>query len=102
MRSYLRSRNNYEVASIICSLGIILYPIIGDYVFHLFPQGGFSAISHTIFLATIPGILALVGRSISCGILALVAAFSPVLLFWLSHYVAMFLYLISFGNIKPV
>ena len=102
MRKLPRTRNKYEVASLWCSIAIVLFPFIGYSVFHLFPKGSFSAIALTIPLGIIPGVLAWLGRSLRCGILAFFAAFSPVFLLWISYYVFMILYIVSGGRIKPV
>ena len=102
MQKLPRPRNNYEAASLWCSVAIVIFPFVGDSVFHLFPKGTLSAITWTIPLGIIPGVLAWLGRSLRCGILAFFAAFSPVFLLWISYYVFMILYIVSGGKIKPV
>ena len=102
MRKLPSPRNKYETASFLCSVAIVIFPFIGDSVFHLFPKGSFSAIALTIPLGIVPGVLAWLGRSPRCGILAFFAAFSPVFLLWISYYVFMILYIVSGGKIKPV
>ena len=102
MQKFPRFKNKYEVASFLCSIAIVLFPFIGESVFHIFPQSNFSAISLTIPLGIIPGVLAWLGRSLRCGILAFFAAFSPVFLLWISYYVFMILYIVSGGRVKPV
>ena len=102
MRELPRPRNKYETASFLCSVAIVIFPLVGDSLFHLFPKGSLSAITWTIPLGIIPGVLAWLGRSLRCGILAFFAAFSPVFLLWVSYYVFMILYIVSAGRIKPV
>ena len=93
MQKLPRPRNNYEAASLWCSVAIVIFPFVGDSVFHLFPKGTLSAIALTIPLGIVPGVLAWLGRS---------PAFSPVFLLWISYYVFMILYIVSGGKIKPV
>lgn len=102
MQKSPRPRNKYEAASLWCSVAIVIFPFVGDSVFHLFPKGSLSAITWTIPLGIVPGVLAWLGRSPRCGILAFFAAFSPVFLLWISYYVFMILYIVSGGKIKPV
>ena len=102
MRKLPGPRNKYETASFLCSVAIVIFPFVGDSVFHLFPKGTLSAIALTIPLGIVPGVLAWLGRSPRCGILAFFAAFSPVFLLWISYYVFMILYIVSGGKIKPV
>lgn len=102
MQKLPRPRNKYEAASLWCSVAIVIFPFVGDSVFHLFPKGTLSAIALTIPLGIVPGVLAWLGRSPRCGMLAFFAAFSPVFLLWISYYVFMILYIVSGGKIKPV
>ena len=57
--TYFRPRNQYEIASGLCSVLIVLCALIGHMAFQLFPQGIFSAMIYTIPLGIIPGILAI-------------------------------------------
>ncbi|MFC2591100.1 MAG: hypothetical protein ACFNYP_00820 [Corynebacterium matruchotii] len=75
--TYFRPRNQYEIASGLCSVLVVLCPLIGHMAFQLFPQGIFSALAYTIPLGIIPGILAILSRSVRCVILALCAAIFP-------------------------
>ena len=45
--TYFRPRNQYEIASGLCSVLIVLCPLIGHMAFQLFPQGIFSAMVYT-------------------------------------------------------
>ena len=45
--TYFRPRNQYEIASGLCSVLIVLCPLIGHMAFQLFPQGIFSALAYT-------------------------------------------------------
>ena len=96
---FFRLKNKYEMASIIGSMIIALFPIIGHLIFHLFPQGIFSALVFTIPLAVVPGVLAWLARSIRSGILAVCSAIFPIILFWLHYFIVTVLYFISFGKI---
>ena len=62
--AYFRPRNQYEIASGLCSVLIVLCALIGHMAFQLFPQGIFSAMIYTIPLGIIPGILAIVSRKL--------------------------------------
>ena len=68
-------------------------------VFQLFPQGIFSALAYTIPLGIIPGILAVLSRSVRCVILALCAAIFPITFFFVHSFIVTILYFISFGKI---
>ncbi len=97
--TYFRPRNQYEIASGLCSVLVVLCPLIGHMAFQLFPQGIFSALAYTIPLGIIPGILAILSRSVRCVVLALCAAIFPITFFFVHSFIVTILYFISFGKI---
>ena len=80
--------NRYEYASILCSL--------------LYSDGFLSYIILTIPLGIIPFILAWLGKSVRCGVLASMAAFFPYLLMCAMFMGAFIVYVVSGGRINPV
>ena len=97
--AYFYPRNKYEIASGLCSVLVVLCPLIGHMAFQLFPQGIFSALAYTIPLGIIPGILAVLSRSVRCVVLALCAAVFPITFFFAHSFIVTILYFISFGKI---
>ena len=81
--AYFRPRNQYEIASGLCSVLIVLCALIGHMAFQLFPQG----------------ILAILSRSVRCVVLALCAAIFPITFFFVHSFIVTILYFISFGKI---
>ena len=95
--------NRYEYASILCSLLIICVPpFVDQYLFRFFPEGYVPYIIFTIPLGIIPFILAWLGKSVRCGVLACIAAFFPYLLMCAMFMGAGLLYIVSGGRINPV
>ena len=94
-RFRLSPLNRYEYASILCSLLIIVFPFV-------FPEGYVPYIIFTIPLGIIPFILAWLGKSVRCGVLACIAAFFPYLLMCAMFMGAGLLYIVSGGRINPV
>ena len=94
--------NRYEYASILCSLLIIVFPFVDQYMFQLYSEGFVSYIILTIPLGIIPFILAWLGKSVRCGVLASMAAFFPYLLMCAMFIGAFILYVVSGGRINPV
>lgn len=94
--------NRFEYASALCSLLIIVFPFVDQYMFQLYSEGFVSYIILTIPLGIIPFILAWLGKSVRCGALACMAAFFPYLLMCAMFMGAGLLYIVSGGRINPV
>ena len=101
-RFRLSPLNRYEYASILCSLLIIVFPFVDQYLFRFFPEGYVPYIIFTIPLGIVPFILAWLGKSVRCGVLACMAAFFPYLLMCAMFMGAGLLYIVSGGRINPV
>ena len=94
--------NRFEYASALCSLLIMVFPFVDQYLFRFSPEGFVPYIILTVPLGIIPGVLAWLGKSVRCGILAFLAAFSPFLLMCAMFMGAGLLYIVSGGRINPV
>ena len=101
-RFRLSPLNRYEYASILCSLLIIVFPFVDQYMFQLYSDGFLSYIILTMPLGIIPFILAWLGKSGRCGVRACMAAFFPYLLMCAMFMGAFIVYVVSGGRINPV